>query len=637
MKMKSSQSPSSSPPRALSGNERQKDTRDPVPLKVLCRANGCSKAVKSQQLYPFFLIPFLGRAPPASSSSRGATLSLPPASKGASATWKPPRGTKVIPTPSSASNRFTGRTLIMLNYTSGHCSPVRKILLDEKNKVFYTCADDQTLRVWDISTFEELACIWPRQGQLIMMTQDRLHLYVCTSHRTTCVFSKKKLELVVILEGHTNKVWSVNSSHPEFLFTGGFDAQVMVYSKTNSMSLIDKIQPLPGPVTAIATDGKHELYLCCGKVLRVYNIKSTFNDFVEYQQAISTITSILWTGKYVVTGCHDASMHIYKTNSSKKKPLSFQTTLKEHAKSILTLESDGDKLLYSGSLDGSIRVYKLKNMHPVAIIKGRIPSVWTLAVHEKLLFIGSSDRRIRIISKSSFKRKAILEGRPNYITDCVSDRFTIFGASSNGNIYVWHKSFPSGFPKVIRGHKDLVRTLCVDSKNLYSGSLDHTLRVYDKSTLAPQAVLVGHQEGIRRIFRHETLFFSFDYGGVVAVWNVGDNFKLLERLERPWTEVKSLSHRPKENLNWITLGLTGILCAGYDYHDFEIISIKNVANLTAHGILLQDPKYPTCFVAIHTNAMAKKSNLPESLRHLSRARATFIAREHKRAHYTKKK
>ena len=83
---------------------------------------------------------------------------------------------------------------------------------------------------------------------------------------------------------------------------------------------------------------------------------------------------------------------------------------------------------------------------------------------------------------------------------------------------------------VFDGHADNVRVLTADSKHLYSGSWDKTIRVWDMRTLQCVKVLEGHVEAVLALTVMRSHLISGSYDTTVRFWNT-ESFTCVGKFE----------------------------------------------------------------------------------------------------------
>ena len=135
--------------------------------------------------------------------------------------------------------------------------------------------------------------------------------------------------------------------------------------------------------------------------------------------------------------------------------------------------------LFSGSSDGSIRVWDADTHAHVATLQGHTDSVFCLTIYINKLFSGSHDRTIRVWDADTHTHVATLQV-----------------------------------------HTDEVYCLTIYKNKLFSGGLNHTIRVWGADTHTHVATLEGHTYGVRCLTIYKNKLFSGGADGSIRVWDL---------------------------------------------------------------------------------------------------------------------
>lgn len=172
-----------------------------------------------------------------------------------------------------------------------------------------------------------------------------------------------------------------------------------------------------------------------------------------------------------------------------------------HAGTIWTLAMGLDGKMYSGSEDGTIRVWSGVDGHHLQTLNGHTDWVGALAVGlDGKIYSGSFDCTIRVWSGVDGTHLQTLTGHTSFIL-CLAMGLDgkIYSGSCDNTIRVWSGVDGSCLQTLI-GHTNRVTVLVIglDGK-LYSGSYDSTIRVWSGVDGTHLNTLVGHSEKIDAI------------------------------------------------------------------------------------------------------------------------------------------
>lgn len=173
---------------------------------------------------------------------------------------------------------------------------------------------------------------------------------------------------------------------------------------------------------------------------------------------------------------------------------------KEHKSSItcLCLSSNG-KFLYSGSKDGSLVKWCLKERAKLKAVKGKRKSEAGMKCVQCLAI--STDGKFLVAGDSGCKHILVFCGDTlNHIKD-------------------------------LQGHRDSVTSLVFrrDTHTLYSGSKDRTVKVWNLGDMAYVESLFGHQNGVTSIdaLARERAITSGGFDGTIRIWKIVEESQLI--------------------------------------------------------------------------------------------------------------
>ena len=203
-----------------------------------------------------------------------------------------------------------------------------------------------------------------------------------------------------------------------------------------------------------------------------------------------------------------------------------------------------DERVYSGSYDGSIRVWSRasgeheRTLDPV-IDDGedyRTDPVNALAVWEgRRLISAHAAGNLRVWNVATGECDEVIhlpfsvdsEGRS---LDCSVAAFAVCGSGlasghRDGIVRVWGAGDDGdGMPhceRALIGHTEEVNSVAVWQDKVVSGSSDDTIRVWDVGTGAHDATLVGHTGGVEALVVHGDRLLSASMDGTIRAWAVG--------------------------------------------------------------------------------------------------------------------
>ncbi|KAJ3021306.1 UNVERIFIED_CONTAM: hypothetical protein HDU68_009696 [Siphonaria sp. JEL0065] len=182
--------------------------------------------------------------------------------------------------------------------------------------------------------------------------------------------------------------------------------------------------------------------------------------------------------------------------------------------------ADG-KLVVSGSIDSTIKVWNPDNGECIKTLQGHIYGVRgvVLSSDNQTVFSCSNDTTIRVWDLALSQGKEcykILRGHTRGVISLAlsGNNEVLASASEDDTVKIWNLTLAPGEEciKTLRGHLGIVASVALssDAKTVVSGSVDKTIKVWNLVTGGPERTLFGHERPVN------TLSFSADGKTVVS-------------------------------------------------------------------------------------------------------------------------
>jgi len=156
--------------------------------------------------------------------------------------------------------------------------------------------------------------------------------------------------------------------------------------------------------------------------------------------------------------------------------------------------------LFTGSLDGAVRIWDMMSGQHVDTVTTGHDSLRSLWVKDDLMVSAGTERQLLLWDLRAGASRSpiqVIEGATlgNY---CVQfDPATSMVVSgSNECVAISDIRNPRPSPTLLRGHTDVVSCLQFSGKKLITGSMDRTVRLWDLNTLKCAHVLQGHDSWV---------------------------------------------------------------------------------------------------------------------------------------------
>ncbi|SPO24041.1 related to RRP9 - protein associated with the U3 small nucleolar RNA [Ustilago trichophora] len=225
-----------------------------------------------------------------------------------------------------------------------------------------------------------------------------------------------------------------------------------------------------------------------------------------------------------------------------------------HRQSVTCAVASQDaKWLFTASKDGSIIRWRLRDGKLIRILPRRSKhlaedgSALPPTSSGKSKTSGAARRRARLSkpsstsssssSSSTYLAVGAEEGHTDevYTLSLSSDGAHLASGGADKRICIWSVSNPSSetFLKTLSGHKDSISSVCfrLGSQELYTASLDRTLKLFDVSQLSYIETLFGHQESVLSLscLSSETAVSAGGRDRTCRYWKIRDESQLVFR------------------------------------------------------------------------------------------------------------
>jgi WD40 repeat protein len=357
---------------------------------------------------------------------------------------------------------------------SGHKDEIMSLAISSDSSRIVSGSRDQTMRVWDGRTFEEIGlCEHEDEVRSVAFSPDGSLIVSGSDDCTVWIWNARTLEKVTRLAGHEYIVTSV-AFFPDGtrIASTSWDCTVRIWDAST-------YEPLPG-------------VQCSGPVFTItISLDSTRLALGERTSGAEGILYVFDT----VTLAKQAQVNI--------SPGAYLPWA-------LAFSPDG-KLIASGTASGVIQVWDASNLSSIATIRGHHGHITSIAFSSdgSQIVSGSWDGTVRIRPvASSEERLAPIPGHDARVAQVVfsSDGSRLVSGSDDKTVRIWD-GLTCDELAVLHGHEDAVYTVAYspDGTRVISGSHDHTVRVWDALDFQEIAVLRGH--------RNWLTFVTFSPGG----------------------------------------------------------------------------------------------------------------------------
>ena len=519
-----------------------------------------------------------------------------------------------------------GVSRVFGNTRMRHGDAVNQIAFSPDGKRLASCADDGTVKIWDLGNGRELRTYREQKGKVKSIAwSDDGKLIASAAGNEIHLWNPDTGERKSILKGHTGQINGVSFRNDnKALASGSDDRSIRIWDVekgneikvVNAPQLVNKAQ-LPQVIYQVtySPNGKLVASVSGDGLLQVWK-----PDAPEPQQKLVLGSSAHQLGAYQVVFSPDMRS-IYTCGADKSarqhggtdvegqsvsgtgvRQKNFDISVGGHNEPVtaLALSPDG-KTLVTGSRDRTIRVWDLNTAKVVRTLQGHTDEVTSLAFSKdgNQLASSSKDQGIRIWNLSSTDEHRNFAGHDGYVWSAVfSTDGKLFASAGADKSIVIRNSLTGEIVRKIPAHTLAVTAVAFnqDGSQLASSGGDQLVKLWDVKTGTLVKEFKGHTSAVM------ALAFGSDGKQLISggadkigrIWDIakGETVKTLPNSKSPVSSV-ALS---KDGKQAIVGGADGLV------HVFDIAAApRETALIPAHlsgvGALVYSPDgstFATC-------------------------------------------
>ncbi|BAY24597.1 WD-repeat protein [Calothrix sp. NIES-2100] len=421
-------------------------------------------------------------------------------------------------------NWQTGEELRTLE---GHSSSVNAVTLTPDGNYVISGSDDSTLKVWNWQTGEELRTLAGHSHSVnaVALTPDGNYVISSSDDNTLKVWNWQTGEELRTLAGHSHSVNAVAlTPDGNYVISSSDDNTLKVWNwQTGEQLLTLKNRRFWVTAVAFTPDGNYVVSASFDNILKVWNWQT--GELVRTLKGNSIwINAVALTpdGNYVISGSADNTLKVWNWQTGEEL-----RTLKDHSGSVnavtLTLDS---KYVISGSDDNTLKVWNWQTGQKVRTLAGH--THWVTALNLILdgeyIISASFDKTLKIWNLQTGEIVRTLMSHTDLLTAIIltaDSSCMIFGSNDN-TLKVWNWQTGKEL-RTLAGHSDSVNAVALtpDGNYVISASSDNTLKVWNWQTGEELRILKGHSDSVYAVALTPDgqYVISASWDNTLKVWN----------------------------------------------------------------------------------------------------------------------
>ena len=438
----------------------------------------------------------------------------------------------------------------------GHSDRIEQVMFDPSGQRVLTGSQDQTARVWDARTGEQLTKLSGHKGFLTtaVFSPDGARVLTTSTDHTARLWDSRSGQQELVLSGHADTIeMGAFSAHGDRVVTASQDQTARVWDTRGGRQQL-VLTGHSERVTVAAFDPRERLILTASfdKTVRLWDAMtgSLLRVLSGHEDRVN-LAAFSPDGERVVTGSWDTTARLWtlpKETASASEPAAVvilphgsrlhAVQFSPDGALIATAGTDGVVKLWdgktgalrarflghSGTVDGlgfaadsshlvsagrdrTVRLWDVRTEQNIAVFRGHSGEIYAAAFapNGTQVVTASFDRTARIWDVRAGTPLAILQGHTQPIAGAVfsPDGTRIATASYDYTARLW--KWPGGDElAVLTGHRHRVNcvTFSLDGKQIATGSSDGDIRIWDGQNGKPVRVLTGHQAAVFALAFH---------------------------------------------------------------------------------------------------------------------------------------
>jgi len=397
-----------------------------------------------------------------------------------------PNGQQVV----TASKDGTARLWDVTTYQElarfrGHVGGLLCAAFGPNGRLLATAGKDGTARLWDTTTYHELAQLRGHEGWVTKVTfrPDGRQVLTASKDGSARLWDADTYQQLARFQGHKGEIWSAAfSPDGQTLITAGDDGFVVIWNATDQRELV-RLRGDSGRLWSVAFSPDGRQFVTSGEdgTARIWDVGS-HRQLAKLEGHSGWVWSAAFSpdGRRVVTAGQDRTVRIWSTDTHHEV-----LRLEGHSAFARSASFSPDGLwVITTSDDGTARLWDVANPR---ILQGPPEVLWSAAFSPdglRVITIGD-DHTALIWDATMYRQLAKLEGHTGVLRNGLFSRDgqRLVTAGSDGTARLWDARNYQELAQ-FRGHIGglLSADFSPDGYRLVTAGQDGTIRIWDAVT-----------------------------------------------------------------------------------------------------------------------------------------------------------
>jgi WD40 repeat protein len=477
----------------------------------------------------------------------------------------------------------TVQQALWLYVLRGHGASVRSLAFSYDGSKVVTTSDDQTARIWDPRTGDQVAVLRGHQGPVYnaAFSSDGSRIVTASDDRTARIWDTATGKAIAVLTGHQDVVHSAAfSPDGSRIVTASDDHTARIWDTATGKETALLSAHL-GEVNsaAFSRDGSRIVTASDDSTARIWDAGTGKEvGVLRGHQGLVYTAAFSPDGSRIVTAAsEDNTARIWDAATGKEAAV-----LRGHQRGVHRAAFSPDGLrIVTVSLDQTARIWDVATRKEVAVLSGHQGLVYNAAFSPdgSRIVTASDDRTARIWDAATGKELVVLRGHERAVLDAAfsPDGSRVATVSDDQTARFWDPASEKEIA-ILHGHQDDINnaSFSPDGSRIVTASDDSTARIWDAATRKEIAVLHGHDRALNSAaFSPDGLrIVTASNDQTAKIWDTVSG-KEIAGLRGHENSVRSAAFSPDASR---------IVTASYDHtaRIWDTVSSKEIAVLRGH-------------------------------------------------------